>query len=438
MATGLKARIPFSVPVQAAVEKPAAHQTFLIWALGFGALGLAWSVTTVSAFLPPVLGQFTSSSTLIGLVLSSEGIFALVLPLIIGPLSDATRTPLGRRRPYMVFAIGPMAIALALLAFMPNLWATAFIFFSFAFAYYIYEPPYRGLYPDVIDDSIYGRAQGAQHVMRGLSLGLALVLGPLLLAVWTPFPFVLAAVITLISCAAVIALVREPELPERQFSQMRSYLATPFRIVREHKPVRWFLVANTAWEATFAGMRTFVVLYITIGLEQSLGVSSAVLAVVGFGYLIAASIAGRLGDRFGLGRVTFGASVVYGLGMLGATFATTWHSWYYGPILFVALAGGTVMTLSWALLFKVMPATGRGAVSGLAIMTKGIGLLIGPIVVGVSIDIAGTFLESTEGFAAMWVIVALPVLLVLPLVARLSGTERELRGTDDTEAQAAS
>ena len=436
--TGLRDRLPFSFPVQDAVERPAAHQTFLVWALGFGALGLAWSVTTVSAFLPTVLGQFTSSSTLIGLVLASEGVFALILPLLIGPLSDATRTPLGRRRPYMLFAVGPMAISLALLAFMPNLWATAFIFFSFAFAYYIYEPPYRGLYPDRINDHLYGRAQGAQHMMRGAALGLALVLGPLLLAVWTPFPFVVAAIIALVSCTVVIILVREPQLPDRQFDQKkRSYLATPFRIVREHKPVRWFLIANTAWEATFAGMRTFVVLYITVGLNQSLSLSSAVLAVVGLGYLIAAAVSGRLGDKFGLGRVTFGASVVYGLGMLGATFATNWHGWYFGPILFISIAGGTVMTLAWALLFKVMPGSDRGAVSGLAIMTKGLGLLIGPILVGITIDVAGTFLQSTEGFAAMWVIVALPVLLVLPYVAQLSGVERKLRSVEPPEPQPA-
>lgn len=406
---------------------PEDNQGLLIRVLGFGALGLAWSVTTVSAYLPPLLEQFTSSSTLIGLVLSSEGIFAIVLPLVIGPLSDATRTPLGRRRPYMAFAVVPMAITLALLAFMPNLWATAFIFFSFSLAYYVYEPPYRGLYPDLIPDSAYGRAQGAQHVMRSISLGGALVLGAILLSIWQPFPFVVAAVLTFAACTAVVLLVREGELPERTYAHKRSYLAMPFRIVREHKDVRWFLIANTAWETTFAGMRTFVVLYITVGLGQPLWVSSAALATVGAGYLIAAATSGRLGDEFGLGRVILGASVVYGLGLLGATFATTWHHWYYGLILFVSLAGGTVMTLAWGLLFKVMPATGRGSVSGLAIMTKGVGLLIGPIAVGVSIDIAGTFLESTEGFAAMWLIVALPVLAVIPFVARLAKVEDAAR-----------
>lgn len=95
--------------------------------LGAGALGLAWALTTTAAYLPPILGRYTDSETLVGLVLAAEGAFALTLPLVIGPWSDTFHTPLGRRRPFMLVALPPMAFALALLAFMPNLWTTALL-----------------------------------------------------------------------------------------------------------------------------------------------------------------------------------------------------------------------------------------------------------------------------------------------------------------------
>ena len=98
-------------------------------------------------------------------MLAAEGFFALTLPLVIGPWSDTFHTPLGRRRPFMLAALGPMAFTLALLAFMPNLWTTALMLFGLFFAYYVYEPPYRGLYPDVLPESVYGRAQGVQHFL---------------------------------------------------------------------------------------------------------------------------------------------------------------------------------------------------------------------------------------------------------------------------------
>ena len=76
-------------------------------------------------------------------------------------------------------------------------------------------------------------------------------------------------------------------------------------------------------------MYTFVVLYLTKGLDQPLYISSTVLAVVAAGYVVAALLAGRLGDQFGIGRVIFFASIVYGTGLTLAVFAKEWHSWYY-------------------------------------------------------------------------------------------------------------
>jgi MFS family permease len=401
----------------------------LMWSLGLGAFGLAWSITTVAAYLPPVLGEFTRSATLIGLVLAAEGIFAFFMPLFVGPMSDATRLPLGRRRPFMLLALAPMAVCLALLPFMPSLEATALALFGFFFAYYIYEPPYRGLYPDRVPDSYFGRAQGVQHVLRGIALGAALVGGGFLLSVWEPFPFILAAGVTLAACGAVVVLVREEATEPTRFERFRSILAAPWRVVRREKQVRRFLIANTAWEATFAGMRTFVVLYIIDGLGQPLYVSSTVLGVVAAGYVAAALAAGKFGDEFGVGNVILGASVVYGVGLLVAGFAQTWHWWYYALIAPVAMAGGVVMTLAWALLFKVMPATDRGTITGLATTTKGIGLVIGPLAAGGAIDIFHSYFRSTDGYGVIWPVVAIPVLAVIPLVALLAEAEGNLRGT---------
>jgi MFS family permease len=403
----------------------------VIWSLGLGAFGLAWSITTVAAYLPPLLGNFTTSSTLVGLVLAAEGVFAFFLPLLVGPMSDATQMSLGRRRPFMLLALGPMAVSLSLVAFVHSFIGIALALFAFFFAYYLYEPPYRGLYPDLLPDTYYGRAQGVQHLFRGAALGGALVGGGFLLHVWQPFPFLLAAGITLLACGAVVLLVQETPAGPSQYERLRTFLTAPLRVVARERNVRYFLFANTAWEATFAGMRTFVVLYILRGLGESLYVSSTVLAVVAAGYVLAAAIATRFGDHWGLGKVILGASVVYGAGLLGAGLATTWHWWYYGFIFPVAMAGGTVMTLAWGLLFKVSPSTDRGTITGLATTTKGIGLIIGPLAAGGAIDIMGPYLESTRGYAALWPTMAIPILAAIPFVLKLAEAETKLtdRGT---------
>jgi hypothetical protein len=123
--------------------------------------------------------------------------------------------------------------------------------------------------------------------------------------------------------------------------------------------------------------------------------------------------------------VIFFASFVYGTGFLVGGLAEQWHDWYFGLIVPVAVAGGTVMTLAWGLLYKIVPAQHRGAVSGLATTTKGIGLLIGAPVAGLAIDLARPYLDATNGYQILWPICALPILGAIPLLVRLMQAEAE-------------
>jgi MFS family permease len=391
--------------------------------LGLGAFGLAWSLTTTAAYLPPLLGKYTDSTTLVGLVLAAEGAFAIFLPLVIGPWSDTFHTPLGRRRPFMLAAVGPMAFGLALLAFMPSIWTTALMLFGFFFAYYVYEPPYRGLYPDLLPDHVYGRAQSIQHIFRGVALGCALIGGGFLLHLWSPAPFLAAAFVVSIACLAPIVFLREDGGHGRVFEGVRVYVRHSWRVLRRNPDVGRFLIANTAWEGTFAGVRTFAVLYITVGVDEPLATSTLVLGTVAAGYVVAAIAAGPIGDRVGLSRVILVASAVYGVGLFSGVLGREWQTWYLALVFVVAMAGGAVMTLAWALLFKLMPADDRGAISGLATTTKGLGLVIGPLAAGAAIELCRTRFPETDGYQAMWPILGAPILIVMPFVAMLVRAE---------------
>ena len=281
---------------------------------------------------------------------------------MIGPWSDTFKTPMGRRRPFMLAALGPMGFCLAILAFMPNIWTTTLIVLAFFFAYYVYEPPYRGLYPDVLHESLYGRSQGVQHVLRGIALGIALVGGGFLFKVWQPAPFLLAAVATTAACGAVIFFVHEAEkrglarLPRRRAATCGRAGRSSSRCPR--------CGASCSQRRVGGDVRGDADVRRPLHHE---GPGPADFDVVGGARdrrrrlrRSRRSARGKLGDRFGLARVIFVASFVYGVGLLVAGLAQEWHSWYYGLILPVAIAGGTVMTLSWALLFKLMPRAAPG------------------------------------------------------------------------------
>jgi MFS family permease len=234
---------------------------------------------------------------------------------------------------------------------------------------------------------------------------------------------VLAAFVTTAACGAAILWVREDGGHGRVFEGVGAYFKRSWAIFREEAEVRRFLLANAAWEGTFAAARTFVVLYVIEGLHESKAISSAILGAVATGYVIAAIVAGRLGDRFGIARVIFYASFVYGGGFLVAGAATKWHDWYFALIVPVSIAGGMVMTLAWGLLFKLMPDEHRGAVSGLATTTKGFGLLLGAPIAGAAIDIARPYLDATSGYQILWVVCGIPILAAIPLVYHMMRIE---------------
>lgn len=407
----------------------------LVWTLGLGAFGLAFSITVTAAYLPYLLSRFTESGTLIGLILGAEGLFALAVSPVVGPWSDSFHTPMGRRRPFMLAALGPLGFFLLLMPFMPNLWVTALVVLAFFFAYYVYETPYRGLYPDLLPPEVFGRAQSVQHILRGAAIGVALVGGGFLLKAWDASPFVFAAFVTTGACGAAVLLIHEEgSSQKRVFEGVRAYVARSWCIFRQEPELRKFLFCNAAWEGAFAAARTFVVLYVTVGLSQSEEMSSAVLGAVAAGYVIAAIVAGRLGDRFGLARVIFFASFVYGGGLLVGGLAQTWHDWYFGLIVPVAVAGGIVMTLAWGLMFKLTPPQHRGAASGLATTTKGFGLLFGAPAAGLAIDLARPYLGATDGYQVLWPLCAIPILVAIPIVGSLLAAEA---ATDRREPPAA-
>ena len=412
---------------------PATFGWRLPWVLGLGAFGLAFSITTTAAYLPPLLGRFTDSRTMIAAVLAAEGIFALTLPVVIGPWSDTFHTPLGRRRPFMLAALGPMGFCLALMAFMPSLWTTTLIVLAFFFAYYVYEPPYRGLYPDLLPPSAYGRSQGIQHVLRGLALGLALVGGGFLFHVWQPAPFLIAAFVTTLACGAAIVFVVRGRRPR---PRLRGRPRLRRAQLADH--ARRTPTCGAGWRPTRPGRERSrpsgrsSSSTSRAGSHQPLSTSSAVLGTVAAGYMIAAVFSGPLGDRVGLARVIFVASFVYGGGLLVAGFASSWQDWYYALVFPVAIAGGAVMTLAWGLLFMLMPEGQRGAISGLATWTKGFGLIAGPLIAGALIDVLSPYLPATDGYQVLWPICAVPILAVIPLVWMLMRAEARSRASART------
>ena len=410
----------------------------LVRTLSLPTFGLALAMSVLTTYAPVLLGKSTGSGTAIGLAIGTEGLFALFLPVLAGTLSDRTSSRrFGRRLPYALFAAPLLAAPLVAIPFSESYAMTVGLVSLFFVGYFVYYPPYQALFAELVPADHYGRAQGAQGVMRGLGLGAALVGGGLLLSVWAPLPFILGAAAVLLTTAALVKAVREPgralaPRPVERGPGLRG-------LVRARPELRAFMVANALWEFSFMGLKTFVVLYVVEGLGESVATASAVMGVVAVSYVVAAAASGRLADRVGLVRLLRAAIWVYGAGLL---FAAAMDS--KGPLLVglpvVALAGAVLMTLPYGLLMKLTPPGVEGAVSGLFNVSRALGVILGPIVVGAAIDLAEPLFRSTAGYGAMWVAIGVPIVLSLAFVPALERAEAGEEGRarlDPVAAQAA-
>src|SRR2546421_12602899 len=63
--------------------------------LGLPTFGLALAITAVTTYVPLLAQQFTSSTTVIGVVIGAEGLVALFVPIAAGAWFDQLRKPLG-------------------------------------------------------------------------------------------------------------------------------------------------------------------------------------------------------------------------------------------------------------------------------------------------------------------------------------------------------
>jgi MFS family permease len=404
--------------------QPAPRIGRFLGALALPTFALALGISVLTTYAPLLLGEATSSAGAIGIAVGAEGAFALFLPLLVGSLSDKTQSRFGRRIPYALVGVPLLVAPLVILPFAHGYAETVALVSLFFIGYHVYYPPYQALFAELVPASHQGRAQGWQGVMRGLGLGVALVAGGLLLSVWTPLPFLLAAAAAVL---ATVVLVREVRGKEREapIAAVPSLPGPGVRtLLRERRDVRAFVAANALWELSFMGLKTFIVLFVVKGLGESVGTASAVIGVVAGAYVVAAFGAGRLADAVGVHRLMRIAVWIYGVGLLVGAGLGSLDTFLIG-LPFIALAGAVVMTLPYGILVGITPPGAEGALSGLFGFSRALGAVLGPIVVGVVIDVLAPIFQSTNGYGAMWIAIGAPILLSLPFLHALRAEEPE-------------
>lgn len=392
------------------------------YGLTAGTLGANGAQTVMIALLPVLLREYAPSAFLIGLVIGSEGLLAILVPYWVGWLSDhlphRMADRFGRRGFFLWAATPLMVVALVASPFLDGFWHLAAAGFLFFVGLHGYLTPLWALLIDAVPDERRAPVQGVRGAFQAAGLGFGLIGGGLLFALAEPLPFVLAAVLlvgtTWLTAAAVPA--DRKTAGGRVAAREESEEPVWKRLVG-HGPVRWFLIANALWTGAVDGIRPYIFLFAVVVLGVSMAEASLVLAWLLVGLAVGAVAIGRLGNRVGRVPLLAGAAAAMALAMGAGLFIRD----VPGAMAVLAVAGvaaAAFIALPFPVFASLAGEEAPGRQTALYIVSLGFARIVAPMLVGAAIDWGARWFPEYQGYPLMWSVAALLTLLSVPALLR--------------------
>jgi MFS family permease len=375
-------------------------------------LGVGWFGVQVfwafhGATLPLFLANLTDSKFRISLVLSLAGISGILVPPLVGYLSDRAVGRFGRRTPFVFFGmLGVLAGVLALPR-MAGLGAVTIVAGLMYFSLRAAETPFLSLLPDITPREQRSTASGVMNLVGSIGLISCFVAGSL---VWERSPdamFALVAVSSFGFMLLSVALIREPAAQPGPPADRVSPAAYLKGLGEERNAVR-FLVAQFFWWLGFWMISSFLILFVA----EELGVSESRSFLVPMVFSIVAMVAmlpmGMLGDRFGRKGILAWMIALWALaGLLVALSQNLTHALFTVGLTGIPFAA--VMAVGYAFFLDLIPEERTAEFVGIGVLTIAGAQFVGPLVGGELIDTLGY--RAIFPVAAAFQIVGLALLL---------------------------
>ncbi|MFW6208742.1 MAG: MFS transporter [Spirochaetota bacterium] len=368
--------------------------TFVI-GLGFFTMGLMDPL--YDTYVPMFLANFLARDGLIGLIMGVDNLFALMLIPIVSALSDKTRTPIGRRMPYIIVTLPLTAVFFGMLpgAALKSLAFLILVIFFLNVFKQAARGPVVALMPDIIPGELRSEANGVINTMGGI----AAITGTVVLArlydvsivlpvfgdtvVPVPggrnpyigsLPFLISAVLVVLATVLLFAFVREHSAArssgggagaasgaaggakdaggaegaggEGAGHEERLPVFKSLKMVlgAEEKSALYILIALLLWFIGYQGVLPWIGLYGVEYLGLKPGTSALSAGMVGIAYAIFAIPSGVVAHRIGR-KKTIRVSLV---ALTGLTFLLYLH---YPVTAGLGLSHTATFASFWALLF---------------------------------------------------------------------------------------
>jgi maltose/moltooligosaccharide transporter len=399
-----------------------------IWILGFGSLGinLLWAV--YNAYVPiflqagrPDFSQgagvhgFGLGAALTGFIMTLDNLAAMLILPYVGALSDRTRTRLGRRRPFIL--VGAPLAALAFAAIPLTLGAPLALFMSAIMltllAMDLFRTPVIALMPDLTPPLRRSPANGIINLMGGIGGVLAFLVGGWLFRYSPVAPFLFAAAGMLVASLIVLVTVREPAVPESA-EEPTGLLASLIGVLADRdRSALLLLGAISCWSLGVSAIEVFFTSFAVDDLRLDSGQATTLLSCFALSILVGAIPAGLAGAHFGRRR-----TMLTGIVLFAGVLAWAYTLSAIGPLRVALLLAGAAWSLilvnALPMVLECAPPSRDGAYIGLYYLASQLSAVIGPVLAGWVLAVAG----NNYRFLFLYTPCALAVAFVLMLGVR--------------------
>lgn len=311
-------------------------RTFIIGFAFFGIL-LLWQV--YDSWCPTFLTELFKNSFniteseqvqyLVGIIMALDNLAALILLPIFGNLSDKTKSPIGKRMPYII--VGTLVCAIAF-PFVPvffyynNVAGVISMMAIIVIFMMMYRNPAVALMPDMTPKPLRSKANGIINIMGYIGGAFATVVGIFFVLsdylgtngvdtwqyhnIWAiEVPFLLASVLMVISCLVLFLTIKENKIEKEMAKEMKigEELSDLTEKVEDDKPLSrgnkimliLILVAEFFWFMADNGISTFMTNYTIYYFEASSSSTMINTIIGGVGSVIGFAIGGIIASKIG-------------------------------------------------------------------------------------------------------------------------------------------